>query len=123
MLIPHLPSPLRIGNKPIPLVVPGTRTTVPFSNYGALISQTELDLCLIEGLSAILSTISSPLHTKTSEDSFLPTHKFKQSYGKVEVLLQDYSAPAFRMTYKVVADVLRGVGLFMSLYGWFEVRV
>ena len=27
------------------------------------------------------------------------------------------------MTYKVVADVLRGVGLFMSLYGWFEVRV
>ena len=41
----------------------------------------------------------------------------------MEVLLQDYSAPAFRMTYKVVADVLRGVGLFMSLYGWFEVRV
>ena len=92
-----------------------------FSNYGGLMSQTELDLCLIEGLSAILSTISSS-STKT-EESYLPTHKFKQSYGKVEVLLQDYSAPAFRMTYKVVADVLRGVGLFMSLYGWFEVRV
>ena len=50
-------------------------------------------------------------------------NKFVQRYGEVEILVYDYSQPAFRMTYRIVANMLRGIALFMSMYGYFEVTV
>ncbi|KAG7009607.1 hypothetical protein G7Y79_00002g007220 [Physcia stellaris] len=102
----------------IDLHVPGTKTTLTFSEYGALLSQTELDLCVIEGLAHAMATVMS-----LKRDSVLPRSKFTQKYGEVEISVQDSGQFALRLTYGTVANMLRGVALFMSLYGWYEVVV
>lgn len=56
-------------------------------------------------------------------DGVLPRSKFTQKYGEVEISVHDSSQPALRMTYGIVANMLRGIALFMSLYGWYEVLV
>ena len=98
--------------------VPGTKTTLTFSNFGKLLSRTETDLCVIEGLSA---TVAAVIEAK--KDGFLPKNRFTQTYGEVEVMVQDYSQPAFRMTYGTVTNMLRGIALFMSIHGYFEVGI
>lgn len=98
--------------------VPGTKTTLTFSDWGKLLSQTEADLCVVEGLGAAFAAVVA-----SKKDSFLPQNKFVQKYGDVEVSVQDYSQPAFRMTYGIVTNMLRGIALFMSMYGYYEMGV
>ena len=57
------------------------------------------------------------------KDGFLPLSRFKQTYGGTVIEVRDFSEPAFRMTWQVVANMLRGIAMFMSLYGWMEVEV
>ena len=98
--------------------VPGTKTTLTFSDWGKLLSQTEADLCVVEGLGAAFAAVVA-----SKRDGFLPRNKFVQKYGSVEVSVQDYSQPAFRMTYGIVTNMLRGIALFMSIHGYFEMGV
>ena len=98
--------------------VPGTKTTLTFSDFGKLLSQTETDLCVIEGLGATFAGV-----VEAKKDGFLPKNRFTQKYGEVEVMVQDYSQPAFRMTYGTVTNMLRGIALFMSIHGYFEVGI
>ena len=57
------------------------------------------------------------------EDGFLPLNTKTYKYGNVVINVDDYSAPAFRMTYGILVSTLRGVALFASLYGYVEMHM
>ena len=57
------------------------------------------------------------------KDDYLPYSKFKQTYGRTEIAVTDWAGPAFRMTFSLVANMLRGIALYMSMHGWWEVSV
>ncbi|KAL8824968.1 MAG: hypothetical protein Q9191_004697 [Dirinaria sp. TL-2023a] len=114
----HLPANLTTLGDLKSFRVPGTKTTLTFSDWGSLLSQTETDLCVVEGLGAAFASVVA-----SKKDGFLPRNKFVQKYGNVEIMVQDYSQPAFRMTYGVVTNMLRGIALFMSMYGYYEMGV
>ncbi|KAL8735041.1 MAG: hypothetical protein Q9181_002979 [Wetmoreana brouardii] len=96
--------------------VPDTETTIYFSNYGKLLSQTEVSLCLLEGMSDLFAAA-----VRNKGDSGLTSDKFQKNYGKATVEMQSYHAPAFRLTTGVTVNILRGIGLFTSLYGYYQV--
>lgn len=54
------------------------------------------------------------------KDGFLPLSAVDYKYGNVVINVYDFSAPAFRMTYASVVSTLRGIALFTSLYGYYE---
>lgn len=58
---------------------------------------------------------------KLKGDVSIPTNKFTKSYGQANVAINSYSPPAFRVTTGHAVNTLRGIALFMSLYGYFEV--
>lgn len=54
-------------------------------------------------------------------DKAVAGNRFRKSYGKATISMDSYSPPAFRLTMVVLVDTLRGLGLYLSLYGYFEV--
>ena len=105
-------------NNKITLKVPGTQTRLQFVSYKALLSQTETDLCIIEALGDIFHTV-----VKNKQDGFLPLNVYLQSYGEVIIRMDDFVPPTQRLTYGIVTSTFRGLALFFSLYGYFEVDI
>lgn len=97
----------------ISFTIPGTQTSLVFSKFAQLISQAELDLCVIEGIAAIFAVTLAK-----GKDGFLPLSRVDYKYGNVVINVHDFSAPAFRMTYASVVSTLRGIALFSSLHGY-----
>lgn len=79
-----------------------------------MISQSELDLCIIEG---IVSNFDKVL--AKGKDGVLPLNSAEYKYGNVVVIVDDFSPPAFRMSYASVITTLRGIALFTSQYGYY----
>ena len=112
--IPHSVTLLNDTVNGITFPVPGTKIKLVFSKFSALVSQGELDLCVIEGISSILDKILIK-----GKDASLPLGSVDYKYGNVVINVYDFSPPTFAMTYASVASTLRGVGLFTSLYGYY----
>lgn len=93
--------------------VPGTQISLILSKFGRLISQVELDLCIIEGIASIFATTLAK-----GKDGPLPLSAVDYKYGNVVINVHDFSAPAFSMTYASVVSTLRGIALFSSLHGY-----
>lgn len=100
----------------ITFLIPGTKIKLVFSIFSSLVSQVELDLCVIEGISSILDKTLIK-----GKDAILPVGSVEYKYGNVVINVYDFSAPAFRMTYASVASTLRGIALFTSLFGYYGV--
>ena len=100
----------------IRLSVPGNATSVDFTANKTLLYQSETDLCIIEALADIFATV-----VRTERDRFLPLHTYLQSYGEVIIQLTDWAPPMQRLKYGIVVSALRGVALFVSMYGYYEV--
>jgi len=105
-------------NNAVTLHVPGTLTSLRFSNYKSLMYQTETDLCIIEALADIFATV-----VRNKQDGFPRFNKYVQSYGEVIIVMDDWAPPAGRLTYGILTSALRGVALFYSLYGYFGVDI
>lgn len=104
-------------SKPITLLVPSTDILLVFRNFGELMHQTELSLCLLEGCGELFVAA-----VKRGDGPIL-NDKFIKSYSGVELIMKSYSPPAFKLTYGDCVNVLRGIGLFMSMYGYFQVKI
>lgn len=102
-------------NGSVTFKVPGSQISLAFSGITKLISQTELDLCVIEGIGSLFVTVLA-----RGRDGFLPLGFVDYKYGNVVINIHDFSAPSFRMTYAKVVPTLRGIALFASLYGYHE---
>lgn len=100
----------------IRISVPGTATSVDFIAYKSLLYQSDTDLCIIEALANLFATV-----VREGKDGFLPLHTYLQSYGEVVIQISDWAPPAQRLTYGIVVSALRGVAVFASLYGYYEV--
>lgn len=115
----HLTSPystnLTNGLGKIIFRVPGTDTIIHFSNFGKLLYQTDVSLCLLEGMSDLFA-----LAVRNKGDDGLVLDKFKKSYGQVQFEVQSYHPPDFKMNTSTTVNVLRGIGLFTSLYGYYQ---
>ncbi|KAL8839379.1 MAG: hypothetical protein Q9170_001773 [Blastenia crenularia] len=109
-------TPLNATSSDITFRVPGSDVSLTFRNYGKKLYQTDISLCLLEGMSDQFVAA-----VKNKGDGYLATNKFSKSYGDAIVVMNSYSPPAYRMTYGQSVTVLRGLGLFMSLYGYFGV--
>lgn len=96
--------------------VPGSDVSLTFRNYGKLLYQTDVSLCLLESASDLFT-----LAVKAKGDPYLPSNNFDKNYGQATVAMNSYSPPTQRLRASHTVQVLRGVGLFMSLYGYFEV--
>jgi len=105
-------------NNAVTLRVPGTSTSLRFSNYKSLVYQTETDLCIIEALADIFATV-----VRNKQDGFLRFNKYVHSYGEIIMVMDDWAPPARRLTYGILTSALRGVALFYSLYGYFGVDI
>ncbi|KAL8672490.1 MAG: hypothetical protein Q9168_003061 [Polycauliona sp. 1 TL-2023] len=110
---------LNVTVKEIKFNVPNTDTIITFSGWGKLGYQTDLHLCLLEGMGDLAHTALR----SDKGDKGIIGGKFRKSYGQAIVNLESYSPPAFRLTISVVVDTLRGLGLFMSLYGYHEFKL
>ncbi|KAI4188671.1 MAG: hypothetical protein L6R41_001992 [Letrouitia leprolyta] len=108
---------LNMTSKPITLLVPSTDILLVFRNFGELMHQTELSLCLLEGCGELFVAA-----VKRGDGPIL-NDKFIKSYSGVELIMKSYSPPAFKLTYGDCVNVLRGIGLFMSMYGYFQVKI
>ena len=112
--IPQNVTSLNATADTITFPVPGTKIKIVFSKYSALVSQGELDLCVIEGISSILDKILIK-----GKDATLPLGSVEYKYGNVVINVYDFSPPTFAMTYASVASTLRGVALFTSSFGYY----
>ena len=59
---------------------------------------------------------------KNKGDGIIRNNQFFKSYGQTEVVMKSYSPPAFALKYGHAVNVLRGIGLFMSLYGYLQME-
>ena len=98
--------------------IPGSSISILVSDHKARLSQVELDLCVIEGYATILDQVLA-----RSGDGDLPLNSWAKSYGNVVINLEDFCPPTFRMTYSVVAAVLRSIALYTSQRGYYEMQV
>lgn len=96
--------------------VPNSDISLTFSKYGALLYQTDVSLCLLEGMSDLFA-----MAVRQKGNGFFISNRFSKSYGQANVAMTSYSAPAFRLKAGHAVNALRGLGLFMSMYGYFEV--
>ncbi|KAI4092749.1 MAG: hypothetical protein LQ348_001881 [Seirophora lacunosa] len=80
--------------------VPNSDISLTFSNYGALLYQTDVSLCLLEGMSDLFA-----MAVRQKGNGFFNSN----------------SAPAFRLKAGHAVNALRGLGLFMSMYGYYGV--
>ena len=85
-----------------------------FSRFSKVVSQSELDLCIIEG---IVSSFDKVL--AKGKDDVLPLNSVQYKYGNVVVTVDDFSPPSFRMSYASVITTLRGIALFTSMHGYY----
>lgn len=97
--------------------VPSTETTITFTNWAKLLYQTDVDLCLLEAM----GDVAAAAINSERGDKAVVGNRFRKSYGKATISMDSYSPPAFRLTMVVLMDTLRGLGLYLSLYGYFEV--
>ncbi|KAL8680297.1 MAG: hypothetical protein Q9186_003479 [Xanthomendoza sp. 1 TL-2023] len=98
--------------------VPQTETTVTFTDRGPRrLYQTDLSLCLLEGMNKLFASA-----IKNRGDGLIAGDQFETNYGQARVLIRSFSPPTFSMTTAVGFDVLRAIGLFSSLYGYYEVK-
>ncbi|KAL8764703.1 MAG: hypothetical protein Q9209_007926 [Squamulea sp. 1 TL-2023] len=111
----HFSTPLNITSGSIRFNVPNTATTITFANWAKLLYQTDISLCLLEGMSDLAT-----LAIRNKGDGRITGNRFRKSYGKATVSMESYSPPSFALTTGVLVDTLRGIGLFMSLYGYYE---
>ncbi|KAI4130449.1 MAG: hypothetical protein LQ341_006457 [Variospora aurantia] len=51
-------------------------------------------------------------------NGYFHSNKFSKSYGQANVAMASYSPPAFKLKASHAVNALRGLGLFMSLYGY-----
>ena len=109
-------SPFNNTDGTINFLVPGTKIKLVFSKYSALVSQVELDLCVVEAISNIFNKVLI-----RGKDTTLPLNSVDFKYGNVVINVYDFSPPAFGMTYASVVTTLRGVALFTSLFGYYGV--
>ncbi|KAL8786333.1 MAG: hypothetical protein Q9213_002830 [Squamulea squamosa] len=114
---PRPGTPLNTTSGSIKFNVPNTATTITFANWAKLLYQTDISLCLLEGMSDLAT-----LAIRNKGDGLIRGNKFRKSYGKATVSMESYSPPTFALTTGVLVDTLRGIGLFMSLYGYYEVE-
>ena len=98
--------------------VPGTPISLDLSNFHGLLNQGELDLCVIEGFASIFNIVVAK-----GSDVDLPLNSWSSRYGNVVINVDDFAPPSFRMTYGVVATMLRGIALFASMHGFVEMQV
>lgn len=98
--------------------VPNSDITLTFRNYGQLLYQTDVSLCLLEGVSDLFT-----LAVKAKGDGYIATDKFSKHYGGADVDMHAYSPPTQRLKTSQAVQVLRGIGFFMSLYGYFQVDI
>ncbi|KAI4267310.1 MAG: hypothetical protein LQ337_008415 [Flavoplaca oasis] len=113
------PSPIQIFIRgPFKFNVPNTETIITFSNWAKLLYREDVHLCLLEGMGDLT------YRALRAEKGDRPVigNKFRTSYGKATIIMDSYSPPAFRLTISILVDTLRGIGLFMSLYGYYEVE-
>lgn len=96
--------------------VPGSDVSMTFTNYGALLYQTDVSLCLLEGMSDLFA-----MAVRQKGNGYFHSNKFSKSYGQANVAMASYSPPAFKLKASHAVNALRGLGLFMSLYGYFGV--
>lgn len=96
--------------------VPGSDISLTFRSYGKLLYQTDVSLCLLESASDLFA-----LAIRAKGDAYLPSNKFERNYGSAKVAMNSYSPPTQRLRASHAVHVLRGIGFFMSLYGYFEV--
>lgn len=106
---------LNVTSKSITLPIRGTDISLVFRNFGSLLEQTELSLCLLEGCSDLFMAVVE------KGDGPIINDKFSKSYGGVELTMKSFSPPAFELSYGRCVNALRGIGLFMSMYGYFQV--
>ena len=107
-------SSLNNTDNTITFLVPETKIRLVFSKFSSLVSQVELDLCVIEGISSIFGKILIK-----GRDATLPLGSVDYKYGNVVINVYDFSPPSFRMTYASVVSTLRGIALFTSLFGYY----
>ncbi|KAI4131911.1 MAG: hypothetical protein LQ338_000993 [Usnochroma carphineum] len=96
--------------------VPGSDISLTFQNYGQLLYQTDVSLCLLESMSDLFA-----LAIAAKGDGYIASNKFYKNYGRANVAMNSYSPPTQRLTIGHTVDVLRGIGFFMSLYGYMGV--
>ncbi|CAD6587495.1 MAG: hypothetical protein ASARMPRED_003164 [Alectoria sarmentosa] len=101
-------------NASITFNIPGTEINLIFSRFANVISQTELELCIIEGIASLFGAV-----LVRGKDGFLPLNSVDYKYGNLVINVYDFSSPSFRMTYASVVSTLRGIALFTSLYGYY----
>lgn len=104
------------SSEPIIMRVPGSDISLTFRNYGKLLYQTDVSLCLLESASDLVA-----LAIKAKGDAYLPSNNFDRNYGTATVAMNSYSPPTQRLRASHTVHVLRGIGFFMALYGYFEV--
>lgn len=109
---------LNMTRGPFKFNVPNTETIITFSNWAKLLYREDVHLCLLEGMGDLT------YRALRAEKGDRPVigNKFRTSYGKATIIMDSYSPPAFRLTISILVDTLRGIGLFMSLYGYYEVE-
>ncbi|KAL8944115.1 MAG: hypothetical protein Q9211_000706 [Gyalolechia sp. 1 TL-2023] len=107
---------LNATSQSITMQIPGSDLLLSFRNFGRLIYQADTSLCLLEGCSDLFAAA-----VRNQGDAVIANNHFDTSYGHVHVTMNSYSPPAFRLTYGHCVNVLRGIGLFMSVYGYFQV--
>ena len=95
--------------------VPNTLTTLIFSdrNPAALLPRNGAFLCLTEALSSITARIISVPGDAPVPDGFAAYY-----YGQVNIVTESTIPDHIRLTYGVVSNVLRGIGLFIAKYGF-----
>lgn len=98
--------------------MPGTATTLSFSDYHRLLSRTELDLCVIEGLGALFGVIVA-----AHEDRPLLPTGFTQQYGEVQIMVRPVRRLWARVNHALVVNVLRGIAIWVSQYYCVEVTI
>ena len=94
--------------------IPDSQISLTFSKFSHLISQTELDICVIEGIGSLFRTVLAK-----GKDGSLPLNLVNYKYGNIVVNVHSFSPPALQMTYASVVSTLRGIALFTSLYGYY----
>ena len=98
--------------------MPGTPISIILSEFHGLLSQVELDLCIIEGSATIFEKVVA-----RGSDGFLPLNSWSAKYGNVVINFEDFCPPSFRMRYSVLVTALRAIALFASQYGYHGMQV
>ena len=56
-------------------------------------------------------------------DGDLISNKYAKGYGEAHFAVQSFYAPDFKMTTTRTVNVLRSIGFFMSMYGYYQIEL